>query len=258
MTSTSTPTREQALHWLDRWDRQQEHYMPDREERFAVIADVLDELLQRLDPLIVDLGVGPGSLAVRLLDRLPGARVVGVDADPLLMGLADLAYGADDRLRLVHADLRDPSWFDALGLDRAPDAFVSTTSLHWMNREPIRALLAECGRALQPGGLFVNGDHLYEGPGGERLDALGKALTRRRAARAEVRRSEDWAAWWQAVEQAPELAGLLAAARENGFEHRVTDRPAVHDYLDFLREAGFAEAGIVWQVGDDRIAAGIR
>lgn len=111
MTSnTGTPGREQAQRWLDRWDRQQEHYVTDREEPFAVIGDVLEDLLQRPDPLIVDPGVGP---------------------------------------------------------------------------EP-------------------------------------------------------------------------AEAREVGFEHVVTDRPSVHDYLDFLREAGVAEAGIVWQVGDDRIAAGVR
>jgi len=73
------PTVQQARHWLDRWDRQQEFYLADREERFAVIADVV-EAACGAEPLVVDLGVGPGSLAVRLLDRLPGARVVGIDA----------------------------------------------------------------------------------------------------------------------------------------------------------------------------------
>ncbi|MFE3171129.1 class I SAM-dependent methyltransferase [Amycolatopsis sp. NPDC059090] len=249
-------TEDRARYWLDRWDRQQEHYLPDREERFAVLGDVLDELIPRSDPLIVDLGVGPGSLATRLLARFPGARVVGVDADPLLLGLADLAYGSA-RFRTVTADLRQRGWYEALGLDRAPDAFVSTTALHWMNRLPLRDLLAVCGEVLAPGGVFVNGDHLYEGDAGPRLDTLNRALTQRRAVRAGIARNEDWAAWWQAVEAAPELAGLVAE-RDGGFAHEVTDRPSVHDYLAFLREAGFAEAGTVWQVGDDRIVVGIR
>lgn len=248
-------TRERAQYWLGRWDRQQEYYMPDREERFAVIGDVLDELLAEPNPLIVDLGIGPGSLAARLLERFPGARIVGVDADPLLLRLSELAYGCR-RLRTVFADLREPDWFDALGLDRAPDAFVSTTSLHWMNRMPLRNLLLTCGRMVAPGGVFVNGDHLYEGEAGPRLDVLGRALTRRRASRAGVLSGEDWAAWWQAIEAAPELADLVVE-RDGGFEHTVTDRPSVHDYLTFLREAGFAEAGTVWQVGDDRVVAGI-
>lgn len=230
--------------------------MPDREERFAVLGDVLEELLDRPDPLIVDLGVGPGSLAHRLLARLPGATVVGADADPLLLGLAELAYGGE-RFRTVPADLREDGWYERLELPRRPDAFVSTTALHWMNRRPLRALLATCAKALPPGGVFANGDHLYEGAGGQRLDTVTRALTRRRARRAGVRREEDWTAWWEAVARAPELAGLVAA-RNGGFEHTVDDRPTVHDYLVFLREGGFAEAGSVWQVGDDRIVVGIR
>lgn len=254
MTERLTPER--AQYWLDRWDRQQEYYMPDREERFAVIGDVLDELIERPDPLIVDLGIGPGSLAHRLLRRKPAASIVGVDADPLLMGLAEVAY-EDKRIRTVYADLREPDWYERLALDRTPDAFVSTTALHWMNREPLGALIATCARTLSAGGLFVDGDHLYEGETGQRLDALARSLTQRRFDRAGVRRSEDWAAWWQAVQAAPELTELLNA-RAGGFEHTVDDRASVHDYLSFLRQQGFAEAGTVWQVGDDRIIVGIR
>lgn len=249
-------TRERALYWLDRWDRQQEHYMPDREERFAVIADVVEELAGRPDPLIVDLGIGPGSLAARLLTRIPGATVVGVDADPLLRGLAALAHGSD-RLRIVAADLREDGWFDALGVDRAPDAFVSTTALHWMDRTSLRTLIARCGAALRPGGVFVDGDHLHEGAVGPRLDDLTRTLTTRRARRAGVERAEDWAAWWGAVHQASELAELVRA-RAGGFAHDVDDPATVHDYLAFLREAGFSEAGPVWQSGDDRVIVGIR
>lgn len=245
-----------ARYWLARWDRQQEHYMPDREQRFEVIGDVLDERRERDDLLIVDLGIGPGTLAQRLLDRFPDARVVGVDADPLLLGLAEAAL-AGPRLRTVNADLRSAEWLDALELERVPDAFVSTTALHWMNRDPLRELFRTCAQALKPGGLFIDGDHLYEGPAGPGLDALGTAMTARRAVRQGTADAEDWAAWWDAVHRAPELADLVRA-RDGGFEHTVHDRPTVHDYLDFARDAGFAEAGIVWQYGDDRIVVGIR
>ncbi|MFE3542616.1 class I SAM-dependent methyltransferase [Nocardia sp. NPDC059177] len=245
-----------ARYWIDRWDRQQEHYMPDREQRFEVIGDVLDELREREDLLIVDLGVGPGTLAQRLLDRFPAARVVGVDADPLLLGLADRALGSP-RFRTVSADLRREGWLDALALDRVPDAFVSTTALHWMNRDPLRELIRACAAALKPGGVFIDGDHLYEGPAGPRLDALGKAMTVRRATRRGTADAEDWAQWWDAVHRAPELAELVRL-RDGGFEHTVHDRPTVHDYVSFARDAGFAEAGIVWQYGDDRVVVGIR
>ena len=58
----------------------------------------------------VDLGSGPGSLAVRLLDRIPGATVVAVDADPLLLALGRAAYGDRTGLRFADRDLRTPGW----------------------------------------------------------------------------------------------------------------------------------------------------
>src|SRR5699024_5028179 len=125
-------TTSQAREWLERWDRQQTRFIPDREERFTVIADVLEHACGVDDMLVVDLGVGPGSLAVRLLDRFNGARVVGVDANRLLLGLGRVAYADHDRLRLVEQDLHEPDWPSALDLDRMPDAFVSTTALHWL------------------------------------------------------------------------------------------------------------------------------
>jgi len=44
--------------------------------------DAVQECAGRPDPLVLDLGCGPGSLAVRLLGRIPAATVVGIDASP--------------------------------------------------------------------------------------------------------------------------------------------------------------------------------
>lgn len=250
-----TLTSEAAQYWLDRWDRQQEYYIPDREERFDIVIDIVEEVVGQRNPLVVDLGIGPGSLAHRLVDRIPSATVVGVDADPLLLELGSAAR-PDDRIRTVLTDLREPGWFEALGIERAPDAYVSSTALHWMNREPLRNLLRQCGEHLTQGGVFVNADHLYEGPSAPTLDLLSRVLTTRRAERRQTRDSEDWEQWWSAVEQAPELSALVRD-RDGGFDHVVDDKPTVADYLTFLREAGFGEAGVLWQVGDDRVIAGI-
>ena len=56
---------------------------------------------------MLDLGCGPGSLAVRLLDRMPAARVVAIDTDPLLLALGRAAYGGRSGLRFVDQDLRN-------------------------------------------------------------------------------------------------------------------------------------------------------
>ena len=246
-------TTERARYWLRRWDRQQEFYLADREERFAVIADVVEAAAERPDPLVVDLGVGPGSLAVRLLERLPQAQVVGIDADPLLLGLARAGNAERRGLRLVDHDLREPGWIDALALEREPDAFVSTTALHWLTREQLGAVYAACAAALRPGGVLVNGDHLFEGSSRPRLDTLTRIVARRRAARISTPDGEDWTAWWRAVEDAPELADLVAARGPHGVEHQVDEVPTLHDHVSTLRQAGFAEAGTVWQHGDDRV-----
>jgi SAM-dependent methyltransferase len=245
-----------ARRWVERWDRQQETYMADREERFAVIADVVEESAVRPDPLILDLGCGPGSLAIRLLDRLPGATVVGVDGDPLLLGLAEAVYGDRPGLKLLDRDLRIPGWREALALDRPVDAIVSTTALHWLTREELARTYADAGELLRPSGVLVNGDHLFDRPE-SRLRDLARSIRHRRAARVGAG-GEDWTAWWQAIAAEPDLAALLAERTARNYEHTEDPGVTLADHLELLQAAGFAEAGTVWQSGDDRVLVGIR
>ena len=82
-----------ARDWITRWDRQQEVYLPDREERFTALIDAVQTGAGRPDPLVIDLGCGPGSLSARLLARIPAATVIAVDADPVTLSLGQAAYG---------------------------------------------------------------------------------------------------------------------------------------------------------------------
>lgn len=247
------PTMQDARYWLERWDRQQEHYIADREERFAVVADVVSGAVQRPDPLIVDLGAGPGSLSVRLLDHIPDATVVAVDADPLLLGLARAAHCDRPGLRIVEHDLRLPGWVEALDLPRAPDAFVSTTALHWLTRAQLAEVYRSCGAVVAPGGVLVNGDHLHDPSTRPRLRTLVEHIARQRSARVGLDTREDWGDWWEAAGDAPELAELRAGHGARPIEHTSSDVPGVDEHADLLRSAGFAEVGTVWQHGDDRV-----
>src|SRR5215475_5532238 len=101
---------EVAHGWIDRWDAQQQSYLPDREERFTALIDAVEEAAGRPDPLVLDLGSGPGSLAVRLLRRLPGATVVAIDADPLTLALGRAAHGEIAGLEFRDLDLRTAGW----------------------------------------------------------------------------------------------------------------------------------------------------
>ena len=250
---------EVARGWVARWEAQQDRFFTDREERFAVITDVVESSVHRPDPLVVDLGCGPGSLAQRLLDRLPGARVVGVDMDPLLLGLAEAARG-DDRLSTVQLDLRQEDALARLGLDRAPDAFVSTTALHWMERDRLVALLRSCAEVLAPGGVAVDGDHLPEGADAPHLDELTREIGRRAVVRAERhgREGEGWPEWWDAVTADPAMRALAELREETDLSHAVDEHASAADLVSALRDGGCAVAGVVWQVGDDRVVVGVK
>ena len=93
-------TQEVAAAWIARWDAQQTRYIADREERFAVIGDVVTRAVgDSLAPVVLDIGCGPGSLAGRLAHRLPHAVLLGVDVDPLLLALGRTRYGATEPAR---------------------------------------------------------------------------------------------------------------------------------------------------------------
>jgi SAM-dependent methyltransferase len=256
--------RDQAARWISRWDAQQEWFMPDREERFTVLIDAVEAGVGRDDPLVLDLGCGPGSLAVRLLGRMPAARVVAIDTDPLLLALGSAAHGDRAGLRFADQDLRVPGWAGRAGLSRAADAAVSTTALHWLSAGELRAMYGELATVLRPGGLLLDGDHLLEdeaaAPGLARLaDAISGRAARRPDGGQEKGAREDWKSWWEAATSAPELAGP-AAERERrrlSEDHHGSESVLLNQHVAALHAAGFAEIGTLWQYGENRILCAI-
>jgi SAM-dependent methyltransferase len=247
-----------ARTWITRWDRQQENYLPDREDRFTALIDALRAGVGRADPLVVDLGCGPGSLAWRLLDRLPGATVIAIDADPLLLGLGRAAYGNRAGLCFVESDLRVPGWGPALGLRRPVDAVVSTTALHWLSGAELRKMYAEVASLLRPGGLLLNGDHfVVDQP---RLALLDRGLmeAQRRRMVAENGgggRGENWPQWWAAVAADPDLADLVAERERRWAEaaNHGGEGGRLATHLGALGAAGFTQIGTLWQHGENRL-----
>jgi SAM-dependent methyltransferase len=253
-----------ARDWIERWDRQQEVYMPDREDRFTALIDAVQASVGRPDPLVLDLGCGPGSLAVRLLDRLPGATVVGVDADPVTLALGRAAHGDRPGLHFLSLDLREAGWAERLGLPagRQVDAVVSTTALHWLSAIELHALYATLAQVLRPGGVFLDGDHFREDQASSPvLDRLDHALEEREAQRrypsGHANHAEDWDQWWQAVAADPALAAA-AAERARGHVHHGAEGSQLATHTAALHAAGFAEVGTLWQRGSSRVLCGVR
>jgi trans-aconitate methyltransferase len=246
---TATATR-----WLERWDAQQERYIPDREERFRVVIDVVRAATDGGPARVIDLGCGPGSLSRRLAEGLPEVEVVGVDADPLLLGLG--RANTNPRVRLIEANLANPGWADATGLPGPWDAAVSSTALHWLDPADLSQLYRTLAENMRPGGVFVNADHM--GLGQPKLDTLADAVREARTRRAGTESNEDWREWWQALRSDDELAPLLDARSNTAIAHSGENGLTVLQHADLLRQAGFAEAGPVWQFGDDHVLVAVR
>ncbi len=243
--------------WQRSWDGQQEAYLPDREQRFAALFDAVEAAVGT-SPRVLDLAGGTGSISLRLLDRFPGASAVVLDADPALLRIAEHTAGLDDRVRLVRADLRDPSW--AAGLGAAPfDAVLTATALHWLAEDRLAELYRELAGSIRPGGIFGNADHLPD-PGLPGLTVrLGELADRRRESAIEDGRAESWAAWWQRARDDAELAAAVAERDEVFPDARHHHRLPTHDrHLALLRTAGFTEVGLVWRGGADAAFAAIR
>jgi len=252
-----------ARDWIARWDRQQEVYLADREDRFAALIDAAEAGTGRPDPLVLELGCGPGSLAVRLLARIPAATVIAVDADPVTLALGRAAYAGVPALRFLDLDLRAPGWEAELGLEAGQrfDAVVSTTALHWLSAAELRALYQVLAGLLRTGGLFLDGDHLRldetENPVLARLDrVLEEAEGQRRYP--EGYPGEDWQHWWQAVTADPALAAAAAERDRRALHHHGPEGTQLAAHVEALRAAGFAETGTLWQRGANRILAAVR
>jgi SAM-dependent methyltransferase len=250
---------EHARAWVDRWDRQQEAYLPEREERFTAMIDAVAAAAGRPDPLVLDLGTGPGSLGARLLDRLPAATVVAVDSDQVLLTLGRAAYGDRPGLQFTDVDLRAPGWPAGLGLDRPLDAAVSTTALHWLAEADLRTMYASVAGLLRPGGLLLNGDHFVVAePMLARLEQV--LLEQEDARRFPHGHAENWGAWWDALEADPALAELAAERRRTWApqEHHGTESGRLDTHVAALRAAGFGEVGTLWQRGETRLLCAVR
>ncbi len=124
------------------YDRGRIPYPSGLHDAFAAVADL------RGSPRLIDVGCGPGTVALRLADLF--TEVVGVDAD---RGMIDEAIRAAG----IH-NLSNAQWFRlrAEELPAGLGAFRYATfaqSFHWMDRELVAGRVFDM---LEPGGAFVH------------------------------------------------------------------------------------------------------
>ncbi|MFE1380625.1 class I SAM-dependent methyltransferase [Streptomyces sp. NPDC058740] len=241
--------------WQQSWDRQQEWYMPDREERFRVMLDMVEAVVGP-EPRVLDLACGTGSITDRLLRRFPKATSTGVDLDPALLAIAEGYFAGDDRVSFVTADLKDPQWAAALPYD-SYDAVLTATALHWLHSEPLAALYGQLAGLVREGGVFMNADHMID----QDTPLINAAERARRHARMDAAKAAgalDWADWWALAAADPVLAEPTARRFEIYGEHADGDMPSPRWHAETLRAAGFAEARPVWASPSDTMVLAVR
>ena len=126
-----------------RWDAATYHRASDVQEARTVA--LLERIELRGDETVLDAGCGSGRATERILERLPGGRVIAVDSSPEMVEHARRTLG--DRATVLRADLTE------LELDEPVDVVVSNAAFHWvLDHERLFAHLYE---ALQPGGTLI-------------------------------------------------------------------------------------------------------
>ncbi|MFD4317893.1 class I SAM-dependent methyltransferase [Streptomyces sp. NPDC058548] len=241
--------------WQQSWDRQQEWYMPDREERFRVMLDMVEGLVGP-KPRVLDLACGTGSITDRLLKRFPEATSTGVDLDPALLAIAEGHFAGDERVTFVTADLKDPDWAAALPHD-SYDAVLTATALHWLHSEPLTALYGRLAGLVRDDGVFLNADHMIDTTT-PRINAAERAQRHAVMDRAKTGGALDWAEWWAVAAEDPVLAEPTARRFEIYGEHADGDTPSPRWHADALLAAGFGEARTVWASPSDTLILAVK
>ena len=254
---------------LGKWDPMfSETVDPTRPRRTEVVLQALGARFR--GPFrVLELGSGPGALTVRVLERFPRCRIVAVDTDPVLLRIGEQALRRfQKRLTWVLADLREKGWSSQLPV-HGFDAAVSALTLHWLEKDEIRAVYREVGRLLRPEGVLVNADFLpsrLSRTSADRPRALGGPAAARGACQPRRAVGSDRGGWsggkpWP--ESPPYVASWRSGSSASpGRSPRRTTGPrlpvSLEAHVRALRDTGFRETQVVWQDHGFHALVGLR
>ena len=198
--------------WAQRYLRERDD-IPHRTEGFAVLMEVLPPTPRR----VLDLGTGDGYTLGLVRGAHPEAEGVGVDFSAEMLGRARERFAGDAGVEIVEHDLDVP--LPALGTF---DLVVSSFAIHHCVDERKRALYGEVFGVLEPGGRFLNLEHVDSAT--------------------------------------PELhVDFLAAIGKTPAEDDPSNKlVAVETQLTWLREIGFVDVDCYWKWRELALLAGMK
>jgi ubiquinone/menaquinone biosynthesis C-methylase UbiE len=135
------------------WDAKGSEHNPSRGEQLDILVTLLEKMM-RPNTWMLDLGYGSGQVEKLIFERIPQARIVGVDGSREMMNIAAERLTAySDRFESIQYNLAD---FPSLTLPSHPYQFViAIQSLHHLAREDMQAVYRRIYELLEPGGAFL-------------------------------------------------------------------------------------------------------
>ncbi|WP_089408201.1 class I SAM-dependent methyltransferase [Granulicella rosea] len=187
------------------------------------------ELIPVRAKTIVDLGAGSGLLTRLLRDRFPTAHIHVIDFSAPMLDKARERMAGDANITFHQVD------YSATPLPEGLCAVASSLSIHHLDDAGKRALFSRIHAALKPRGVFVNADQI-SGPTPE-LEERYKAL-------------------W--LKQVRELGATEPQIEASLFRQQEDRCAPVQTQLDWMREAGFADANCWYKDNRFAVMAGTR
>jgi tRNA (cmo5U34)-methyltransferase len=194
---------------------------------------MLDEVVYVICGLVADskefveLGIGTGSLTERVINAIPKARIIGIDADAkMLEETARRLSSHQDRIKLRLQDFFSE-------LPAAQNAYFAARALHHVPTLSLKqTLYQKIYDALVPGGLFLNADAMFD-------DADSN------------RKRNRWAAHLVSAGFAEKeaFAHLQSWKKEDNYF-------GVEIELALMNNAGFSHCDVAWRYGPMAVTVG--
>ena len=123
-----------------------EQYLQFEKERTQPAIDLANRIPQKAVDRVLDVGCGPGNSTKVLAERLPGARVLGIDRS---LEMIEVAKEQHPALQFMQWDASQ----DLEGLGPSFDVIFSNACIQWIPDHP--ALLGRFMDRLNPGGILA-------------------------------------------------------------------------------------------------------